>query len=182
MDYGPNYVSGKKPPSLRRYITMCTFSHYKGVYTFAEIALHMPQKHFLVVGRGNSDIDLPPNLTCWLDTQPSSFYAARKIMVAPAIWPEPFGRNPLEAMANGIPVIASRIGGLPEAVGSAGVLVGDFRNYKVWVKHLRNLLENKKLCQYLAQKGYMHCRRFDCEEQFPQFEAILARTVDCTSY
>ena len=161
---------------------MCTFSAYKGVYTFAEIARHMPRKHFLVVGRGNPDIDLPPNLTCWPDTPPSSFYAATKIMVAPAIWPEPFGRTPLEAMANGIPVIASSIGGLPEAVGSAGVLVDDFRNYKVWVKHLRNLLENEKLYQYLVQKGYMHCRRFSCEEQFPQFEAILTRTVNCTSY
>jgi glycosyltransferase involved in cell wall biosynthesis/signal peptidase I len=181
MDYGPNYVSSKERPSPRRYITMCTFLPYKGFYTFAEIARHMPQEYFLVVGRGDPDIDLPPNLTCWPDTLPSIFYAATKIMVAPAIWPEPFGRTPLEAMANGIPVIASRIGGLPEAVGSAGVLVGDFRNYKVWVKHLCNLLENEQLYQYLSQKGYMHCRRFSCEEQFSQFEEILSRTVGYTS-
>ncbi|MBI2077321.1 MAG: glycosyltransferase family 4 protein [Euryarchaeota archaeon] len=36
---------------------------------------------------------------------------------------EAFGLAPLEAMAMGAPVIATRIGGLPEVVGDAGILV-----------------------------------------------------------
>ncbi|HLE47199.1 MAG TPA: glycosyltransferase, partial [Candidatus Thermoplasmatota archaeon] len=36
---------------------------------------------------------------------------------------EAFGLAPLEAMAMGAPVIATRVGGLPEVVGDAGLLV-----------------------------------------------------------
>jgi glycosyltransferase involved in cell wall biosynthesis len=38
------------------------------------------------------------------------------IVVVPSIWPEPFGRVALEANCLGVPVVASRIGGLPEIV------------------------------------------------------------------
>jgi D-inositol-3-phosphate glycosyltransferase len=40
---------------------------------------------------------------------------------------ETFGLVALEAAASGIPVIASRVGGLPEAVGDNGILVDDRR-------------------------------------------------------
>jgi hypothetical protein len=38
------------------------------------------------------------------------------------LWQESFGRVAAEALANGIPVLASRRGGLPEALGQAGCL------------------------------------------------------------
>ncbi|WP_407316564.1 glycosyltransferase family 4 protein [Isoptericola halotolerans] len=45
------------------------------------------------------------------------------VVVAPSVWPEPFGLTALEGMAAGAAVVASQVGGLPEAVGSAGMLV-----------------------------------------------------------
>ena len=50
-------------------------------------------------------------------------FAGAAITLVPSIWPEPFGRVALEAMAAGSAVIASRSGGLPEIVGDAGVLL-----------------------------------------------------------
>jgi glycosyltransferase involved in cell wall biosynthesis len=38
------------------------------------------------------------------------------IVVVPSIWPEPLGRVAIEANSLGVPVVASRIGGLPEIV------------------------------------------------------------------
>jgi glycogen(starch) synthase len=46
-----------------------------------------------------------------------------KVLLAPSIWTEPFGVVVLEGYACGCSVVASDIGGLPEAVGGCGQLV-----------------------------------------------------------
>jgi glycosyltransferase involved in cell wall biosynthesis len=43
-------------------------------------------------------------------------YAASQAVVAPSRWPEPFGRFIQEASATSTPVIATRVGGIPEAI------------------------------------------------------------------
>ena len=40
-------------------------------------------------------------------------------MLVPSLWRESLGRVPMEAMANGIPVLASDRGALPETLGNA---------------------------------------------------------------
>ena len=45
------------------------------------------------------------------------------VFVVPSRWPDPSPLTVGEALATGLPVIASRIGGIPEAVGDAGILV-----------------------------------------------------------
>ena len=51
-------------------------------------------------------------------------YAGSDIVVFPSIWPEPFGRIAIEAIAAGKPVIGSAIGGIKETIAaSSGILV-----------------------------------------------------------
>jgi len=45
------------------------------------------------------------------------------VLVVPSRWDEPSGLTAAEGLATGLPVIASRVGGLPDVVGSAGILV-----------------------------------------------------------
>lgn len=51
--------------------------------------------------------------------------AAYDIAVVPSVFPEPFGMVVIEAMAAGIPVVASRVGGIPEIIEQdvSGILV-----------------------------------------------------------
>ena len=56
----------------------------------------------------------------WLgQAEAADFYGAVDVVVAPAVWAEPFGRVVVEAVGHGRGVIASRIGGLPEAAHGA---------------------------------------------------------------
>ena len=51
----------------------------------------------------------------------SEIYATTKVLLAPSLWYESWGRVATEATMNGIPVLASKSGGLPEAVGTGGI-------------------------------------------------------------
>ena len=56
-----------------------------------------------------------------------SYFAAADLTVVPSLWDEPFGRVTLESLAVAVPVLASRRGGIPEAVqnGENGLLLED---------------------------------------------------------
>lgn len=45
------------------------------------------------------------------------------LLVVPSRWAEPSGLTAAEGLATGLPIIASRVGGLPDVVGPAGELV-----------------------------------------------------------
>ena len=50
-------------------------------------------------------------------------YARTKILLAPSQWEEAWGRVATEAHVNGIPVLGSDRGGLPQAIGPGGVIL-----------------------------------------------------------
>ena len=63
------------------------------------------------------------------------------IIVIPSLWEEPFGLVAAEAMSNGIAIIASDIGGIPEIVKNNGVLIKDINKSKL-EHHLIDLINN----------------------------------------
>ncbi|TGV54195.1 glycosyltransferase, partial [Mesorhizobium sp. M2D.F.Ca.ET.160.01.1.1] len=50
-------------------------------------------------------------------------YGRTRILLAPSKWEEAWGRVASEAHCSGIPVVGSRRGGLPEAIGPGGVVL-----------------------------------------------------------
>ena len=51
-------------------------------------------------------------------------YARADLVAFPSLWPEPFGRIAIEALAAGVPIVASAIGGIEETVPrGAGILI-----------------------------------------------------------
>ena len=52
-----------------------------------------------------------------------SLLRAADVLVVPSRWAEPSGLTAGEGLATGLPVIVSRVGGLPEVVGTAGMYV-----------------------------------------------------------
>ena len=54
---------------------------------------------------------------------PRRFYARSRVVLVPSVWEETFGRTAAEAQINGLPVLASDRGGLPETVGDGGLVL-----------------------------------------------------------
>ena len=54
---------------------------------------------------------------------PRHFYRVSRAILMPSLVPETFGRVAAEAMTNGIPVLASNRGALPETLGRSGILL-----------------------------------------------------------
>ena len=42
----------------------------------------------------------------------SELYLKSKIIIAPSVWPEPFGRFVLDSIATGTPVVSTATGGI----------------------------------------------------------------------
>jgi glycosyltransferase involved in cell wall biosynthesis len=135
----PQVVDWRRIETARQgpqYVTFVNPEPAKGVFVFARIAEVLagrrPDIPLLVVeGRGNRDrlkqagLDISglPNLRIMESTHdPRKFYAASKLILMPSLWNESFGRVAAEAMVNGIPVLASNRGALPETVGDGGFL------------------------------------------------------------
>jgi glycosyltransferase involved in cell wall biosynthesis len=81
-------------------------------------------------------------------------YRNADILVSPSVWNEPFGIPLIEAMATGIPVIATRGGGFPEIVqeGKTGLLVsrGDAEEL---AEAILRLLEDEDLSRSMGEAG-----------------------------
>jgi glycosyltransferase involved in cell wall biosynthesis len=93
------------------------------------------------------------------------------VAVVPSLVPDAFPVVALEAMASGRPVIASRIGGLPDAVvdGETGILVrsGDVGEL---TDVLERVLSSPELRARLGQAGRERARLFSPENVLPQVE------------
>jgi len=76
------------------------------------------------------------------------------IAVVPSIWEEPFGMVAVEAMACGLPVVASRVGGLQEIVQEkkTGFLVEPM-DYKTLADGLETLCRDRKLRDSMGMAG-----------------------------
>jgi N-acetyl-alpha-D-glucosaminyl L-malate synthase BshA len=91
---------------------------------------------------------------------------------------ESFGLSALEAMACGVPVIASDSGGIPEVIshGKSGLLnsVGD--TYQM-TKNALKLLSNDSLLESFKTNAYQQAMKFDIEVILPKYESLYEKCI-----
>lgn len=102
-----------------------------------------------------------------------SVYRDARIVMVPSKWEEGFGRVAVEAQISGIPVIATRIGGLPEAVGPGGILIGSEAPVEAWVEAIRRLWTDEPLWQELSVAARLHAQREELDKD-SQIASILS--------
>ncbi|MBK9295065.1 MAG: glycosyltransferase family 4 protein [Oligoflexia bacterium] len=99
------------------------------------------------------------------------------VLVHASIEPEPFGRVIVEAMACGIPVVASRSGGVTEIFeeGKMGLMV-DPKDTKQMAEKVNYLLNNQTIANQLAEEGKKEfLRKFTLEKHILLMEDLFKR-------
>jgi glycosyltransferase involved in cell wall biosynthesis len=90
---------------------------------------------------------------------PKILYKEAHTMLIPSQADETWGRVATEAQFNGIPVIASRRGALPESVGPGGILIEPNADLDAWVSALRLLWDNPGRYSDLSQAALTFSER-----------------------
>ncbi|MCL2349709.1 MAG: glycosyltransferase [Planctomycetaceae bacterium] len=188
----------------KKYVTFVNPDPNKGVYVFAQIAKQLwerrPDIPLLVVeGRCGVDwlaqtgVDLRGlnNLNMMANTpDPRDFYKVTRIMLVPSLFMESFGRVAAEAMINGIPVIGSNRGALPEVIGDAGLTLEIPAHYtpetriaptpeeiEPWVDAVITLWDNAEQYQLFGTKGKARAEYWQPDRIAQQYDSVLSNLL-----
>jgi glycosyltransferase involved in cell wall biosynthesis len=152
-------------------------SAHKGVDTLVAAARSLPDVSFVMLGIStNWDLGMPPNVRLIENVPPPQVMAAFRaaaVSVVPSIWHEPLGLVALEAMSQGCPVVASRMGGLRETIvdGETGILVapGDAAALAAAV---RRILGNPALRSRFSAAARLRSADFTVERSIGQWSMV----------
>lgn len=90
---------------------------------------------------------------------------------------ESFGLSILETMFFGKPVVAFRIGGIPEVVGDAAFL-HDFGDVEGMAKSLNELIDSPENAARLGERGRARAENlFTADRVVPRYEALYRRVI-----
>jgi glycosyltransferase involved in cell wall biosynthesis len=163
----------------------------KGIESIIEALARLPTDrwHLVVAGRGASDYmsllrskvaSLPVEFLGFVS--PDEFYENIDVVTVPSVWHDPLPRVLLEAFSRGIPVIASRRGGIPEIVSDQrnGLLYDPDSPHEL-TDALRLLIEDPLLIRRLGQTGRSTVAgrtRTSVAEEYVEFYRTVLREIE----
>ena len=108
-----------------------------------------------------------------IQTEVAEEYRSADILCCPSVWQEPFGNINIEAMACGVPVVATRVGGIPEIAAEGGVILVEPDSAVELADALQKLVEDKDLRAKVAAEGLSsYRRRFTWSTIFKQYQEV----------
>jgi phosphatidylinositol alpha-mannosyltransferase len=162
------------------------------VETFGRLAADRPDLRLVVVGDGpeRSVADRLPAAAreriAFLGSMPNEdlppIHAACDVFVAPNLGGESFGIVLVEAMAAGLPVVATAIPGFLEVVrdGADGLLVPP-RDAVAMADAVARILDDPPFASRLAGSGRDRARGYSWDAVLPRIEDAYARAAEGTS-
>ncbi|MEQ8840691.1 MAG: glycosyltransferase [Acidimicrobiales bacterium] len=113
------------------------------------------------------------------DPRPEALFRDARILLAPHLV-DNRPRTVLEAQANGLPVVASALPGLVEAVGEGGVLVPEDAGPEQWVRAVGSIWDDEPRWMNLSDRARMHAGRVEVRPEVvaAAFAALVDELVD----
>jgi glycosyltransferase involved in cell wall biosynthesis len=197
----PVYGSGPFPDMSgfdRGYVTLINPCELKGVSIFIGLAQAFPDVEFAAVPTWGADRDLIDRLRAMPNVRIlkaandiEDILSKTRILLAPSLWPETFGYVVPEAMLRGIPVLASDIGGLPEAKLGVDyvlpVIPGEFtangfvtsqQDIRPWSQALSELLSDQDTYRQCSQQSRQAALDFVATISVSKFETLLSQLAE----
>jgi glycosyltransferase involved in cell wall biosynthesis len=165
------------------YITMVNpRTEVKGGDIFVDIAERMPDREFFVAGHfaresSSRKAERLDNVyhPGWIDDM-REVYAKSKILLVPSLVEEGNPRVKAEAFANGIPVVGTDRGGVPEMLDGAGAVVTpDPYDINEWRRQIESVESDYELLSAGAQE---HVTAYDIDENVPAFLEVIRGAAD----
>jgi len=151
----------------------------KGIFTLANAAKRLPDTRFRLVGEGDAKNELAEYVRTHnlANVELVGFTSGDELnnhirnslaTILPAEWYEPFGLTVLESFAQQRPVIASRIGALPELIdeGADGLLFEPGNDADLCEK-IQQLIDDPTRADAMGKAGRNKLiQQFDCETHY----------------
>ncbi len=167
----------------KKYITVVNYKKEKGRDILRKIARLLPEQKFLAVRSWekmtNKGILRENNVTVIGPVKDMrQVYRQTKLLLAPSLLKETFGRVILEAAINGIPVIASNVGGQHEALGEGGILVDNYQNAQTWARLIKKF-DERNYYQKISLLAKKRAQKYDylkeCQIVVKTMEELLVQ-------
>ncbi|RMO74167.1 glycosyltransferase family 4 protein [Pseudomonas syringae group genomosp. 3] len=162
-------------------------SENKGVGWLINQFQHLPFKATLqIAGRGQADDEkrframaTSPDISFVGFQQPEEFYQHIDVAIVPSMWNEPFGLVAVEACAHSRPVIASRMGGLPEIIQDQlnGLLCSPDDPDSLGLAMLKLHQQPELLARLGSQARNSVASLLNLDLMLDQYESIFAQTL-----
>jgi len=109
----------------------------------------------------------------------ADLYAKASVLAVPSVWPEPFGLVGPEAMSYGVPVVAFRVGGIPEWLrdGETGFLV-EPKDVAGLAQRIELLLNDPALAQRLGSQGRIAVEHLSLDRHVDGLLRLSQEAVD----
>lgn len=186
-----------------RFLTFVNPQPAKGAAVVARIAAELSRRRpeiplLIVEGRGTLaglaaagvDPDVLGNVHRMANTpDPREFYRVSRAVLMPSLWRESFGRVAAEALTNGIPVLASDRGALPETLGDAGFLfavppdctpeggVPTAHDVVPWLATIERLWDDPAWERAHRERAYVEARRWEPDRLAEAYESFFRGLV-----
>lgn len=197
------FIPPDKPNDNRNDITNLLYvgrlTQDKGVHTCIQALTILTEEfndrniNLLIVGSGERDYELylrslaqeklVENRVFFMGSKSKSelpkIYHTADIFLFPSIWAEPFGRVLVEAMASGLPVVGTAVGGAAEILRDGeNALLFMPGNPEAMAAQISRLIRSPELRKHMIEAGRITADKFDIQRMVGEIEVYLKRLVD----